>query len=997
MKLLQEALEVFSRWKEEGGKESPADLLARHPRLREYLEPLLEEEEAEEAPGRMGDFEILGELGRGGMGVVYEARQVSLDRKVALKVLSLGPGTSPSSLARFRREARVAASLDHPGLVKILSFGNEGDTFFLAMELIEGASLAEILEEASRKGLPPLDGKAVGEIVASLCGVPLEEAPAWKGGYVECVLDLVRQVAEALDHAHKAGIVHRDVKPSNIIIRPDGRAVLTDFGLARERGNPTMTMTGDFVGTPYYVSPEQTRGGEVDGRTDVFSLGTTLYELLTLKKPFTGDSTHQVLGRILNKEPSDPHRINPSLHPDLSAVVLKALEKDPSRRYRTAGAFADDIKAFLEYRPVSARRPTIATKTLKWVRREPLKASLALILAVAVFSLGGMGLYLLGKQGEIRLAQEAAKKEKLEDLLGIAFLVMEENPARAKGLLTKAAALDPGNREVRLAFNLLQGGKGKEGKTKVENASFKKGKASSLDYFLEGVKAGQRAQLTLAGSDFARAIEATERAVLLSPRPRALFFYHLASLAFKAGEAERVPELAARAARKAALALESFWSRRLYARFFLATALAVVDPARALEVLAPQGKIEEWRDHTFFRLEAFCHLRLGRIDQALAAYREDLDRNGKDPKTAAAIYQHMGFLFSRKGDKDKAVEFYRKTISVNPDLAFPWNNLGLQLYGMGRWDEAERCLKKAAELRPEYISPWMNLGTLYKRRGFYEEAITFFRKALAMDPRNYEIRRNLAWTQRKRGKMKEAEENYRLLIRLGPNRAEAYNGMGLLHGREPAEALYWFRAAVERDPGNGRFNLNLGTVLARMGRFSEALPYFEKAVSLDPGYRISHKNLVRIYRDLKRLPDARNEILRWLEEDPNSLWDWFTLAEMHAGGGFEGAGVPENEGIRAAEKAASLTKKTDPEALLFLAEILLRRGKRDEAWKLLEKSRRLLGTARMTPSKRKRVKARLGRLEASWKGGPGHGTGPGGKESPGRGSKPKGKYIFKDC
>ncbi|HHI67808.1 MAG TPA: serine/threonine protein kinase, partial [Planctomycetes bacterium] len=444
MKLLQEALEVFGRWKEEGGEESAADLLDRYPHLREYLEPLLEdEEEAEEAPGRMGDFEILGELGRGGMGVVYEARQISLDRKVALKVLSLGPASNPASLARFRREARMAASLDHPGLVKILSFGNEGGTFFLAMELIEGASLAEILEEASRKGLSPLDGKTVGEIVASLCGVEPVEAPPWKGGYVECVLELVRQVAEALDHAHRAGIVHRDVKPSNILVRPDGKAVLTDFGLARERGNPTMTMTGDFVGTPYYVSPEQAKGGEVDGRTDVFSLGATLYELLTLKKPFAGESTHQVLGRILGKEPPDPHKINPGLHPDLSAVVLKALEKDPSRRYPAAGAFAADIQAFLEYRPVSARRPTLASKAKKWVKREPWKASLALLLVLAVPSLGGMGIYLLRKQGEIRLAQEAAKREKLEDLLGIAFLVMEEDPNRAGRLLAEARALDP--------------------------------------------------------------------------------------------------------------------------------------------------------------------------------------------------------------------------------------------------------------------------------------------------------------------------------------------------------------------------------------------------------------------------------------------------------------------------------------------------------------------------------------------------------------------------
>ncbi len=991
MKLLQDALEVFTRWKEEGRRESPADLLSRNPHLREFLEPLLGEEPAEEGPGRMGDFEILGEIGRGGMGVVYEARQVSLDRKVALKVLSLGPASNPASLARFRREAQIAASLDHPGLVKILAFGSEGDTFFLAMELVEGASLAEILEEAARKERIPREGREVGELVASLCGLPFREAPAWKGGYVECVLDLVLQVALALDHAHRAGIVHRDVKPSNIIVRPDGRAVLTDFGLARESGDPTMTMTGDFVGTPHYVSPEQARGGRVDGRTDVFSLGSTLYELLTLKKPFAGESTHQVLGRILTKDPAEPHKVAPDLHPDLSAVILKALEKNPALRYYSAGEFARDLRAFLEYRPVSARRPTALSRALKWVKREPRKAVLAFVLGAALFSLGGMGIYLSGKQGEIRLAQAAMKKERLEDLLGMAFLVMEENPAEGKSLLKKAFSLDPKDRDVLLARRLFleegeeepapAGVRGEPGESPAKKLR------SSMDFFLASLEAGKRAGRTMAGRDFREALRAAEESILLSPRPRALYFYNLAALAFKAAEAKKALVAARRASRRAALALENFWPGRIDAKFFLALALSLQDPARALEILDERKAAGAPEPHTAYRIRAFCLASLGRIDRALAVLEEDLARHGRDRKTAASIHLHMGVLSSAKGDPSAALDHYRKAVSSDPELFQAWNNLGLVLVKKRKWEEAEQCLKKASAARPGYVSPHMNLGLLAIQMRKPGEAERHLEKAMELDPQNYTIRSSLAWVLRKTGRRKQSEELYRSLIRLDPGRGEAFEGMGLLRREDPLEALPWFSEAAERDPENWRFRLNLGTTLARLGRFEEALPHIRKAVSLRPDHRISHQNLVRIFKDLGRTAEARAEILRWMEKDRDSLWDWFTLAEIHAGARAGIPGAPPGEDIRSAEKTAALTGEGDPEALLFLAEIQLRHGRRDRAWKSITKSRRLLETIRMAPSKKKRVREGLGRVERAWKGGTPHGPGPGGKEGARGGSQ----------
>ncbi|MFO1078799.1 MAG: bifunctional serine/threonine-protein kinase/formylglycine-generating enzyme family protein [Planctomycetota bacterium] len=392
---LADAVRIHLQYRAAGAGD-PAPWLQAHPELAELLAPMLRdaEDDAPEAaprppattglPRRFGDYELRTELGRGGMGVVYEAVQQSLGRRVAVKVLSSALALNERSLWRFQREGRLLAQLEHRGIVRVFDAGAVDDMPFYAMELVDGAPLAAVIEAVRRHGLAAASGDTVRAAVAG--AMPNGPAGGWQPerDYVRAVVGIAVQVAEALACAHAAGIVHRDVKPANVLVRADGTALLSDFGIARQEHGPALTLTGDFAGTPFYASPEQARGGDVDHRSDVFSLGVTLYELLTLRRPFDGESTADVLNAIASREPEEPARLHPGLPPDLVAVVLKSLEKEPARRYQGAGALAAELRAFLEHRPVLARRVGPFGRAARWARREPLRAALYATVALAL-------------------------------------------------------------------------------------------------------------------------------------------------------------------------------------------------------------------------------------------------------------------------------------------------------------------------------------------------------------------------------------------------------------------------------------------------------------------------------------------------------------------------------------------------------------------------------------------------------------------------------------
>jgi tetratricopeptide (TPR) repeat protein/predicted Ser/Thr protein kinase len=325
------------------------------------------DEASEPAIARMlkdfGDYELLEEIGRGGQGVVYRARQKSLNRIVALKVIGLAHWATQAHVKRFRMEAEAAAHLDDPRIVPIYEIGERDGAFYFSMKFIEGEQLDKIIDSE------PLPGRKAAELMAKL--------------------------AHTLHHAHQNGVLHRDVKPGNILVDAKGEPHLTDFGLARlVETESTVTRTMEVLGTPSYMAPEQAAGNntQLTSATDVYGLGAVLYQLLTGHPPFVGGTTYETVRMVLETQPRQPRLWNPKVDRDLETICLKCLEKEPAKRYASAEALAEDIERFLRNEPIRSRRASRVEHVWRWCKRKPLVASLAatLILVLAIGLTGAL-------------------------------------------------------------------------------------------------------------------------------------------------------------------------------------------------------------------------------------------------------------------------------------------------------------------------------------------------------------------------------------------------------------------------------------------------------------------------------------------------------------------------------------------------------------------------------------------------------------------------------
>jgi serine/threonine protein kinase len=432
---LNEVLLAYVEERQAGRTPDRVGLLAAHPDLHTELESFFashDEVERLAAPlrrpqktegdsrpsgpelGQLGDFRLIREIGRGGMGVVYEAEQISLRRQVALKVLPFAAAIDPRQLQRFRNESLAAAHLHHEHIVPVYAVGSERGVHYYAMQYIEGQSLASLiaaLRKSDGTAAKPPTGTTPKPNAEPTGPYQAPEAPETQTAqadrlltvsiskdrssgnrrYFDWVAGLGRQAALALEHAHQLGIVHRDIKPANLLLDARGQLWVADFGLAQVSGDIGVTVTGELLGTLRYASPEQALGkkGLIDHRSDVYSLGATLYELLTLRPIFDGRDRHELLRQIAVEEPRPPRTFDRAIPVELETVVMKALAKEPDERYATAQELADDLQRYLEDRPIRARRPSLVEKTTKWARRHRsvvASAVVALLLCVAGLS-----------------------------------------------------------------------------------------------------------------------------------------------------------------------------------------------------------------------------------------------------------------------------------------------------------------------------------------------------------------------------------------------------------------------------------------------------------------------------------------------------------------------------------------------------------------------------------------------------------------------------------
>ncbi len=710
MSRLQAALDLHAEWSRGRHGDDRDAFLAAHAELRDLLEPLFDDEAegvaepGTDRPRRLGDYELLREIGRGGMGVVFEARQVGLERRVAVKVLSDALNLAPRTVARFRREAATAARLDHPAIVGVHATGEVDGVHWFAMELIDGL---------------PLD-----EHVAALRSTRPDAV-------VRETVELCARIADALHFAHEAGVVHRDVKPSNVLVRQDGTPVLTDFGLAREQGLPSLSQTGDFAGTPYYVSPEQAlgTGKELDRRTDVFSLGVTLYELLTERRPFPGESSDQVLVGILTRDPPDPQKVAPTLNRDIAAILLKALEKERDRRYESAAAFAADLRNFLAFRPVVAKRAGALRRLTRAVRREPLKVALWGILAVGLPTVGWLGYRLIDQQqaaavGERAITRqtveerllEATRAKFLQDLetaeqvyaeildlapdepMAVAEVALHHCRIKRDGVMVapgqalavldarpELLAAEPGLRRIRLlALDEL----GRSAEAEALRATLGE-PATAMEHYV----AGYQDQAALQRGDaekLASAFEHLRTAVLRAPKPNPVYLSTLFVLASLV-EDEAIE-------REAVAALLHLWPDAPAPWIFETLYWYERDDARteaaAREVLArlpgyywAHWKIGEMQE------------RRGEVDAALASYEAAWAAFRGDPVIAVALAE-----LHREADQlARTYEVYTELGEQFPIALDVQRERGAILVELGRYAEAVPILERVAE-DPEFKS-----------------------------------------------------------------------------------------------------------------------------------------------------------------------------------------------------------------------------------------------------------------------------------------------------
>lgn len=455
--------EEFLRRRRQGEPASITEYAEKHPelagRIRDLFPTLLLMEELKPGPDcsaggkadaedegtgrRLGDFRILREVGRGGMGVVYEAEQESLGRRVALKVLPKACVVSATRLRRFLREAQAAARLHHTNIVPIFGVGRQDETYYYVMQFIAGQGLDQVLGALRRQTgpIPTLEltaDSASGEWVRPRANGEESETPAPARAssgangvsYWHAVTRVGIQAAEALEYAHAQGILHRDIKPSNLLLDGNGIVWVADFGLAKLAEMDDLTHSGDMVGTLRYMAPEQFEG-LADARSDVYSLGLTLYELLTLRAAFE-QKEHRGLLSHAGSEPPRPRKINRAIPLDLETIVVKAMAEDPGHRYQTAGELADDLRCYLEDRPIRARRLSPWGRLWRWCRRNRAVAALsglaaALLVAVAVVaSIGYFHTQHALARAEAERARTRAEHERAEANLRLASKAFED-------------------------------------------------------------------------------------------------------------------------------------------------------------------------------------------------------------------------------------------------------------------------------------------------------------------------------------------------------------------------------------------------------------------------------------------------------------------------------------------------------------------------------------------------------------------------------------------
>jgi serine/threonine protein kinase len=726
---------------------------------------------------RLGDYRILREVGRGGMGIVYEAEQESLGRHVALKLLPGHALLDPQRLRRFQREARAAARLHHSNIVPVFGVGEEAGVHYYVMQYIAGQGLDQVLAGLRRLRRRQDDGDPDSRVQRRLADTVLASdvarrllsdsftagsphsrplSPEGRGAeeplpspgesvtlsetgraYWQSVARIGIQVADALAYAHGHGILHRDIKPSNLLLDTQGTAWVTDFGLAKATDSDDLTGPGDIVGTVRYMAPERF-GGQADERSDVYGLGITLYELLTLQPAFEASQRSKLMAQVLHGEPFRPRRINPAVPGDLETIVLKATAREPAHRYASAAELAADLTRFTEDRPIRARRVSTAERLWRWSCRNPAVAGLLLAVGVSLLLGTGIATY-FAVRAQTALRAESRRREQSRAALDeMSSQVIEDWLARQN-----AEQLSPQHR----AF--LE-------RTLVSYEEFAADTGQD-----EAARAGVAGAYFRVGSIRSRLGQGAEAEAAYA---RSRDLYQQLAIDFPAIPAYR----------------EGFARCQNTLGLLLAATGRVSDAEAAFRVaLAARERLAaDFPDVPAYRLDrAQCHDNLGkllagtdRVREAERAYRDalalckalaiDFPAVSEHRRLLATIHNNLAILLVHGGRVDDARKTYEEALAVQKqlvaespatpgyrqELARTYSNLGESLRSAGHAREAEQPLRDALPIKKQLAAEFpavpqyrgelaqghMNLGVLLATTGRSQEAEEAYRDALAL-------------------------------------------------------------------------------------------------------------------------------------------------------------------------------------------------------------------------------------------------------------------------
>jgi tetratricopeptide (TPR) repeat protein/serine/threonine protein kinase len=927
----------------------------------------------------LGDYRVVREIGRGGMGVVYEAEQMLLGRRVALKVLPFAATMDTRQLQRFHNEARAAACLHHPHIVPVHAVGCERGVHYYAMQFIEGQSLAQVLEDLRRQECSPHTPcaepgtRSVPATMDTPAQARLSTQLSQRGtGYFHAVAHLGIQAAEALQHAHELGVIHRDIKPANLLVDGRGNAWVTDFGLAQIQGDKQLTLTGDLVGTLRYMSPEQALAKRVviDHRTDIYSLAATLYELLTLEPVFSGGDRQELLRQIAFEEPKPPRRHSKSMPAELETIVLKALEKNPADRYATAKEMADDLERFAKDEPIRARRPSVSRRLRGWCRRhKPLVSGFA-VLVVTLFLVGAAGLWWQENQREARERQRGATAAKvLKDLEAADFWQKHDQWPKALEALAEASGRLQGN-----GLDSLQEQVEERRRQASLVAELNDAQVKASEAYADGTRDFNGADKAYArafaehGLDVA-ALPADE--ISRSIRESAICGRLVAALDHWAyvkecllkgngetlraiaqsadddnwrkqlrnpGTARNLQSLKRLAEEEGALKQSSInvlllcylldrlpgtpgpWSPEDKATRDKAWAITL----RLLRQAQKRYPGDFWLN---FELGARLSQQAESLAEAVGFFRAALAVQTRSP----IVYNSLGLIFERQGKLAEAVAAYRQAIDCKHDNACAYCNLGVALHNQKNLSGAVEAYNKAIDIKRDFFLAYNNLGNVLHDQQKLAQAEKAYRKAIELQPKYSVGYYNLGNLLRETNKP-EAVKAYRKAIELQPNYPQAYINLGIVlydqHKFCKAEDAY--REAIRIHPFAEAY-INLGNLLKDQHKLPDAEAAYRKAIELKPDDAHAHTCLGSVLREQRRLPEAEHACRKAIALKPDYAEAYLDLGNVL----FDQQNLPA--AVDAFSKAIEL-KRDFGRAYANLGLVLINQGKLPEAEKAYQEA-----------------------------------------------------------